>query len=163
MGANQSNVPIEMIEAEYPIRIERYGWCRTPAAPVATAAGYRCRDPIVSVRRGRAQRPLRQARNSRHMACSAARRLPICMTDSERVFSGDLYWHIMAGGGGVGDPLDREVDRVFHDVLEDRVSLAHARNVYGVIVEKSWPLPLLDRPATEALRKSMREERRATS
>jgi len=25
IGANQSNVPVEMIEAEYPIRIEHYG------------------------------------------------------------------------------------------------------------------------------------------
>jgi N-methylhydantoinase B len=43
---------------------------------------------------------------------------------------------IVAGecsGAGVGDPLDRDVDRVHHDVLEGWVSIEQARDVYGVI------------------------------
>jgi len=35
-------------------------------------------------------------------------------------------------GGGYGDPLEREPERVREDVLERYVSLAHAREVYGV-------------------------------
>lgn len=33
MGANQSNVPVEMIEAEYPIRIEQYGLVPNSGGP----------------------------------------------------------------------------------------------------------------------------------
>ncbi|MEA2360099.1 MAG: N-methylhydantoinase [Solirubrobacteraceae bacterium] len=36
------------------------------------------------------------------------------------------------GGGGFGDPLEREVERVLHDVLERWVSIEQARDVYGV-------------------------------
>ena len=37
-----------------------------------------------------------------------------------------------AGGGGYGNPLARDPERVRHDVLEGWVSLAQARDVYGV-------------------------------
>jgi N-methylhydantoinase B len=37
-----------------------------------------------------------------------------------------------AGGGGYGNPLARDPQRVRHDVLEGWVSLAQARDVYGV-------------------------------
>ena len=42
MCSNQSNVPIEMIEAEYPIRIERYGFVADPVARVAIAEDWVC-------------------------------------------------------------------------------------------------------------------------
>jgi N-methylhydantoinase B len=37
-----------------------------------------------------------------------------------------------AGGGGYGNPLARDPERVRHDVLEGWVSLAQARDLYGV-------------------------------
>jgi N-methylhydantoinase B len=39
------------------------------------------------------------------------------------------------GGGGYGNPLDREVERVLNDVAERYVSIEIARNVYGVVIE----------------------------
>ena len=39
MGANQSNVPIEMIETEYPIRIEQYGFVPDTGGPGAFRGG----------------------------------------------------------------------------------------------------------------------------
>jgi N-methylhydantoinase B len=41
MGANQSNVPVEMIESGYPLRIVSMGSSRTRAAPASIAAAYR--------------------------------------------------------------------------------------------------------------------------
>jgi N-methylhydantoinase B len=38
-----------------------------------------------------------------------------------------------SAGGGYGDPLDREVARVLHDVLEGWESRDKARDVYGVV------------------------------
>lgn len=38
------------------------------------------------------------------------------------------------GGGGYGDPLDRETSRVLHDVSEGWVSQQEARSVYGVVL-----------------------------
>jgi N-methylhydantoinase B len=37
----------------------------------------------------------------------------------------------MAGGGGWGDPRDREPESVLRDVLNEKVSADAAREVYG--------------------------------
>jgi N-methylhydantoinase B len=39
------------------------------------------------------------------------------------------------GGGGYGDPLDRDPKRVIEDVLDEYVSAKAARDLYGVIVD----------------------------
>ncbi len=38
------------------------------------------------------------------------------------------------GGGGYGPPVERDPERVLRDVLEGKVSVARARDVYGVAV-----------------------------
>ena len=62
-----------------------------------------------------------------------------------------------AGGGGYGDPLERDPERVRHDVLEGWVSAAQARETYGVVLageDKSRSLAV-DAVATAALRKTI--------
>jgi len=57
---------------------------------------------------------------------------------------------LTAGGGGWGDPLERDPARVAQDVLEGYVSLTAARDHYGVILD---PTTLaIDHAATTALR-----------
>ncbi|MDO8211744.1 hydantoinase B/oxoprolinase family protein [Conexibacter sp. CPCC 206217] len=46
---------------------------------------------------------------------------------------GELLGHALSGGGGYGDPLAREPERVREDVLSQWVSFARARDVYGVV------------------------------
>ncbi len=64
---------------------------------------------------------------------------------------GDLYANLCGGGGGVGDPLDRDPVAVEHDVAEGLVTEAGATRDYGVVVG--------DGHATQALRASRRRER----
>ncbi len=52
------------------------------------------------------------------------------------------------GGGGWGDPLDRDAEAVLADVVEERVSRASAERDYGVVITDSG----IDFAATEALR-----------
>jgi N-methylhydantoinase B len=47
--------------------------------------------------------------------------------------AGELLGHELSGGGGYGDPLDREPALVRDDVLAQFVSLERARDVYGVV------------------------------
>ena len=47
--------------------------------------------------------------------------------------AGELLGHELSGGGGYGNPLDREPERVRADVLSCFVSFARAREVYGVV------------------------------
>lgn len=60
------------------------------------------------------------------------------------------------GGGGFGDPLEREAERVERDVTEHLVSSEAARDVYGVVLSNDGAL---DAVATEALRREMKRER----
>jgi N-methylhydantoinase B len=41
----------------------------------------------------------------------------------------------MTGGGGYGDPLQRDPQRVLKDVRESKVSIPAARTHYGVVIE----------------------------
>ena len=38
------------------------------------------------------------------------------------------------GGGGYGEPLDREPERVLEDLLDEKISPEVCRDVYGVVV-----------------------------
>ena len=48
--------------------------------------------------------------------------------------TGEGFSNLSAGGGGYGDPLDREAERVVADVLDGYVSVEAAEQVYGVVV-----------------------------
>ena len=61
------------------------------------------------------------------------------------------------GGGGWGDPLDREAGKVQWDVVEELVSADAARDSYGVVLKKDMSL---DEAATRNLRDKMRGERK---
>ena len=66
------------------------------------------------------------------------------------------------GGGGYGDPLDREPERVLTDVIDGYVSIEGARSDYGVIVrEKDGRLLIyeLDQTATTTLRSELKDVR----
>ncbi len=55
-----------------------------------------------------------------------------------------------AGGGGYGDPLERDVEQVRRDVLEGYVSAEGAREQYGVVLDPRTGA--VDEAATAALR-----------
>jgi N-methylhydantoinase B len=57
------------------------------------------------------------------------------------------------GGGGWGNPLERDPERVRWDVIEELVSPQAAREHYGVVLTASLEV---DVAATEALRRTLR-------
>ncbi|MFJ6076312.1 hydantoinase B/oxoprolinase family protein [Streptomyces sp. NPDC093065] len=69
-----------------------------------------------------------------------------------------LYLHWQAGGG-YGDPLLRPAETVHDDVLQARVSVGAARDVYGVVLQNDSRA--VDVAATEETRGRLRQ-RRAT-
>jgi len=63
---------------------------------------------------------------------------------------GDRVTIDAAGGGGYGNPLERDPEMIERDVLEGYVSLERAKEDYGVIID---PKTLkLDKEATKRLR-----------
>ena len=62
-----------------------------------------------------------------------------------------------AGGGGYGNPLERDPARVVADVEAEYVSVESARDDYGVVVDPNTVE--LDKAATNALRDRLRAAR----
>jgi N-methylhydantoinase B len=71
--------------------------------------------------------------------------------------NGDVLWLRCHGGGGYGDPLDRDFELVRSDVADRYVSVQAAKDVYGVVIN---PVTLeVDTKATEARRQQIKENR----
>ena len=60
------------------------------------------------------------------------------------------------GGGGWGDPLERDPAAVRADVIEELVSRRSAREDYGVVLRGDMTI---DEPATETMRNALRSQR----
>jgi N-methylhydantoinase B len=81
------------------------------------------------------------------------------LVDDELVRAGEIIRIRTTGGGGWGDPLNRDVESVIRDVVWGKVSLPGARDDYGVVLAGPREAPVLDHAATQALREQMRAER----
>ncbi len=69
---------------------------------------------------------------------------------------GDLFRARVAGAGGWGNPLERDVNKVLDDVRSGLVSIERARKVYGVVINENTIEVDIDE--TRKLRKSMSKE-----
>src|ERR1700722_16274255 len=79
--------------------------------------------------------------------------------DHVRVRNGDRIVFRTAGGGGGGDPLERDPIRTRNDVARKLMTERKAREEYGVVL--TGPKLEVDRRATDELRESMRRNRKA--
>jgi N-methylhydantoinase B/oxoprolinase/acetone carboxylase alpha subunit len=73
---------------------------------------------------------------------------------STEIEVGDVYVHRTAGGGGWGDPLERDPAAVAADVVNEKVSVEAAQELYGVALGDDGTV---DHNATEALRAGRRK------
>jgi len=74
-----------------------------------------------------------------------------------RVGRGDIFAYTFQGGGGFGDPLQRDPRLVARDVEDGYVSARWAEELYGVVLEK--PDGAVDAAATQARRAEIRRAR----
>ena len=163
---NFSNNPIEIIESESPLRIERYGYLTDTGGPgmfrggLALVRDYRLleEEAVLQLRSDRRThlpyglRGGRPGTPSRNLVNpdGEARDLPgKCRLTIRR---GDVFRHVLAGAGGWGDPFKRDPERVAHDVAEGKISVEYARREYAVAVDPESGAVLAD--ATTALRRA---------
>ena len=164
--AIMANIPVEVAETEWPIVVERYGLVPDSGGAgrfrggLAVERVWRCvaPDTTVHVRSDRqVHRPYGLDGGGEGAASSTLifraggelERMPPMF--GAVLQAGDVMHHRMAGGGGHGNPLARDPRAVARDVLDDKVSVAAARERYGVVVGHDGALDL---EATEALRRS---------
>ncbi|MBW8012742.1 MAG: hydantoinase B/oxoprolinase family protein [Chloroflexi bacterium] len=67
----------------------------------------------------------------------------------------DTYTLYSSGGGGWGDPLNRDPEKIREDVRNELVSVEKAKSVYGVALSKNLEI---DPEATQKLRKVLKSE-----
>jgi N-methylhydantoinase B len=166
--ANLGNQPVELIEADQPLRVERYG-----LVPDSGGAGRRrgglayvreyavlAERATLTIRTDRRDHPPYGLAGGEPGAPSTnvvvsngdTRELPTMPMEAYTLERGDTFTHVAAGGGGFGDPLARDPAAVLEDVLDDKVSVTAARERYGVVVVGG----AVDADATHALREGTR-------
>src|SRR6202166_3112804 len=83
------------------------------------------------------------------------------LVDGEPVLKGQVVRVVTTGGGGWGDPLQRELELVLRDVIEGRVSLDSARADYGVVLGQrtAGERPVIDDAMTKRRRADIAKAR----
>ena len=173
MFANMASQSIEVIETEQPMQILSYEFVADRAGPGKFRGGapfrrdYRFleREAVLQVRSDRRKfRPYGlyggyPGKPSANSMNPETENRPLESKITMNIEYGTVFRHELAGGGGWGDPLERDVDKVLVDVRNELVSPEAAQADYGVVVDTAnWSV---DRTATEAQRAGLRARRPA--
>jgi N-methylhydantoinase B len=141
-----ANIPVEVAEAEFPIHVERYGLVPDSGGAgkhrggLAVERVWRCLTPDTSliVRSDRSAHPPYGLAGGEPGALSS--NVLLRPDGSEEVLpsmfsttigEGDVYVHRTAGGGGWGDPRERDPAAISADVADGKVTPEAAREAYG--------------------------------
>ena len=152
------NVPIEIIEERYPVLMERYELWQDSAGPgkfrgglgvrrrwrsltdVSLTSGVdQTRFPPFGVSGGKSAFP-----NTITIGIGTPHERQIRKISGYQIRSGEIVEYRMGGGGGWGDPLERDPEAVLADVSAGYVSVSAARSEYGVVIKTSLDGSLLE-------------------
>ena len=149
---NYSNAPVEMIEADQPIVVERYAMVPDSGGPGRFRGGlalerhlrFKSNRATLQIRSDRRDHPPYGLQGGEPGAPSSVsivraggqeQAFPAKFLTS--VDHGDVLRVRLAGGGGHGDPFLRDAQAVLDDVREEKISVSHAREAYGVVIADS--------------------------
>ncbi|HEY7712836.1 MAG TPA: hydantoinase B/oxoprolinase family protein [Candidatus Entotheonella sp.] len=168
----QKNYPIEFAEMEFGVRVERYTIHRDSGGPGIYRGGCGVvRDIRIIADEGilasRLENVIYPAWgvNGGHSGRSGglivnpgtpAERELKPLSDNNRLLKGDLLRIMTPGGGGWGNPLDRDPLAVQRDVWDGFVSPESALADYGVVLDPQTME--IDKTATQERRQQMRGE-----
>jgi N-methylhydantoinase B len=174
---NQTNAkiaPVEIIESEFPTRLVRFELIRDSGGAGEFRGGLGIRREYLNLAEARFS-----IRSAKHVIApngfaggrdgrtgdiwinpetDKAKRLPTRYADYP-LHEGDVFRLDTPGGGGYGDPLRRDPERVLADVREGDVSVEAAAEIYGVVVRAAADSWEIDPTATEVRRAAIKKER----
>jgi N-methylhydantoinase B len=149
---NTSNLPVESMELEYPLRVLRYGLVSDSGGPGRRRGGLAIRKDIMALK------PMRFSTHSDrhkispwglegghpgskgHFLLKRHKRkkksLPSKVVDLV-LHKNDILKIQTAGGGGYGPPEKREPEKIVNDLQRGRISHNRAKKIYKVIWKKN--------------------------
>jgi N-methylhydantoinase B len=171
MHADNKDIPVEVQEAFYPVRVERHTW-RTDSAGAGKSRGGSGVDKTFLV-----LSPITANFSFERTSCApwglfggnpgtsgyieleraGGERRAIHKESNVKFLAGDRFHLRSSGGGGYGPPFERELERVRHDVEEGILSRELAREAYGAVVADDGSL---DDTATRERRSRMLSQHR---
>ena len=166
--SNCKTAPIEIIESEFPARVERFEMIADSGGPgrwrggLGFARDYRILTDDVRFSMRTDKHAIAPFGIDRGLAggkgaCIVnreggdAKRLPSRFGD-QPLRANDVVRVERPGGGGLGDPLSRPTGEVVEDVRQGYVSAERARSDYGVALSFAAGEPVLDEENTRSLR-----------
>jgi N-methylhydantoinase B len=174
---NQSNAkiaPIEIIESEFPTRIRRLELIRDSGGAGKFRGGLgilreyvNLADARFSIRSSKHVIPPQGVAGGKHgktgdltinPGTAEEKHLPTRFADYP-LKAGDVFRLETPGGGGLGEPFERDPDAVLNDVAQGYISAERAVSEYGVALVETASNWEIDREATLRLR-STREEKK---
>lgn len=163
-------VPVEYLEAYYPVEIEEYSARIDTGGAGEFRGGHGINriytfeeDGAITFQDDRAHtypwgvdggKAAGPSRKTLVRTDGTREELP-SKAENVRVEAGDKLIFATAGGGGLGDPLDRDAEVVAEEVRRGLIDADAAREAYGVVITNGE----LDADATAELRDDRRVER----
>jgi N-methylhydantoinase B len=166
---NIDGIPVEVNETSYPVRVERLELIPDSAGAGLNRGGHGIRKDVRMLGSDLTLSNLTDRQKFAPPGTlggedgSLGRTILNGDTDDSAVLEskgtyklgeGELLSTYLAGGGGYGDPLERDPQRVARDVIDGLVTVEKARESYGVVVDERGDVDLA---ATEKRRKELVE------
>jgi N-methylhydantoinase B len=170
--ANGANTPVEILESDTPLIVERRELLPDSGGPGKMKGGlgrrvvlripddeYAPLPPVnLGMQSGRFRYPPQglfggKSGSKAQFLVNGEPGNPYGLT---QLNPGDVVTMDAAGGGGYGDPLEREMELVESDVIEGYVSIESSREDYGVEIDSGTGK--VDVVATQKLRQSQKKD-----
>jgi N-methylhydantoinase B len=144
---NMSNLPIETLEAKYPIRMEEYSYRQDSCGAgkyrggVGLVRQYHllAEEAVLQLRADRYVHPPyglfggKPGAPSRNILNPKGAREDLPSKLTRVITKGTVVRHEQAGAGGYGDPLERELGLIAADLESGKISPGYARKNHAVV------------------------------
>jgi len=153
------NSPCEQIEAKYPVLVDRYELRADSGGPGRQRGGLGAEFVVEALAPLSLSTTIERAHcrpwgldGGREAAGNSVsvrldgvwkHEMPNAKLLTQRLRTGDAFMLRSGGGGGVGDPMTREIQLVVKDVIEGYVSTQAAASEYGVVADLSGKADLV--------------------
>jgi len=162
---NLSNMPVEVMEAEHPVRIEDYAFVPDSCGAgqwrggIGIRRSYRILAPeaLLQMRTDRVRfKPYgldggEPGGHSRNFMRSGNELVPLPGKITRSVPKDTVIVHEQAGAGGFGNPMLRRLEDISEDLADGKITPQFARDHYAVVADAQGHI---DRAATARLREA---------